>query len=67
MSKQNYTTSFAVDQSPEEVLAAVNNVLSDLQTRGATAELARAAGVTYVPPREPAVLGGDLLLKILQK
>ena len=26
MSKQNYTTSFAVNQSPEEVLAAVNNV-----------------------------------------
>ena len=26
MSKQGYTTSFAVDQSPEEVFAAVNNV-----------------------------------------
>jgi hypothetical protein len=26
MSEQNYTTSFIVDQSPEEVFAAVNNV-----------------------------------------
>ena len=53
--------------SEPELLVAVNKVLSDLQTRGATAELARAAGVTYLPPREPAVLGGDVLQKILQK
>ena len=49
------------------LLAAVNKVLSDLQTQGATAELARAAGLTFLPPREPAVLGGDQLQKILQK
>jgi ABC-type amino acid transport substrate-binding protein len=53
--------------SEADLLVAVNKALSDLQTRGATAELARAAGVTFLPPREPAVLGGDQLLKILQK
>jgi ABC-type amino acid transport substrate-binding protein len=53
--------------SDPDLLVAVNKVLSDVQTRGATAEFARAAGVTYLPPREPAVLGGDLLLKILRK
>jgi ABC-type amino acid transport substrate-binding protein len=53
--------------SDPDLLVAVNKVLSDLQTRGTTAEFARAAGVTYLPPREPAVLGGDLLMKILQK
>ena len=53
--------------SETDLLVAVNKALSDLQTRGATAELARAAGVTYLPPREPAILGGDLLQKILQK
>lgn len=53
--------------SDADLLVAVNKVLSGLQTRGATAELARAAGVTFLPPREPAVLSGNLLLKILQK
>jgi len=53
--------------SEADLLAAVNKVLSDLQTQGATAELARAAGLTFLPPREPAVLGGDQLQKILQK
>jgi ABC-type amino acid transport substrate-binding protein len=53
--------------SDPDLLVAVNKVLSDLQSRGATAELARAAGVTYLPPRGPAVLGGDLLRKILQQ
>jgi len=53
--------------SEADLLAALNKVLSDLQTQGATAELARAAGLTFLPPREPAVLGGDQLQKILQK
>jgi ABC-type amino acid transport substrate-binding protein len=53
--------------SEADLLAAVNKVLSDLQTQGAMAEFARAAGATYLPPREPAILGGDLLQKILQK
>jgi ABC-type amino acid transport substrate-binding protein len=48
------------------LLEAVNKVLSDLQARGTVAELARAAGLTYLPPREPAVLG-DVLQQILGK
>jgi hypothetical protein len=40
--------------------------LSDLQTAGAIANLAKAAGLTYLPPVEPAILG-DELLKVLQK
>jgi ABC-type amino acid transport substrate-binding protein len=48
------------------LLEAVNKVLSDLQARGSIAEFARAAGLTYLPPREPAVLG-DVLQQILQK
>jgi len=44
----------------------VNKALADLQARGTVAELARAAGLTYLPPREPAVLG-DVLQQILGK
>jgi len=48
------------------LLVAVNNALSDLQTAGTTAGLAQAAGLTYLPPREPAILG-DVWLKVLGK
>lgn len=48
------------------LLAAVNKALSDLQAKGAIAELAREAGLTYLPPREPLV-AGDVLRQILQK
>ena len=48
------------------LLAAVNKALSDLQAKGTIAELARDAGLTYLPPREPIVLG-DVLQQILQK
>jgi ABC-type amino acid transport substrate-binding protein len=48
------------------LLAAVNKALSDLQAKGTIAELARDAGLTYLPPREPIVLG-DVLRQILQK
>jgi ABC-type amino acid transport substrate-binding protein len=48
------------------LLAAVNKALADLQASGAIAELARTAGLTYLPPREPAILG-DVLQQILQK
>jgi ABC-type amino acid transport substrate-binding protein len=48
------------------LLEAVNKALADLQAAGMIAELAQAAGLTYLPPREPAVLG-DVWLKILGK
>jgi ABC-type amino acid transport substrate-binding protein len=52
--------------SDAALLAAVNKALSDLQARGTIAELAREAGLTYLAPREPVVLG-DVLQQILQK
>ena len=48
------------------LLAAVNKALSDLQAAGTLASLGQAAGLTYLPPREPAILG-DIWLKVLQK
>src|SRR3974390_712759 len=48
------------------LLTPVNKALSDLRARGSIAELARAAGLTYLPPREPVVLG-DALQQILQR
>jgi ABC-type amino acid transport substrate-binding protein len=48
------------------LLDVVNKALADLQAAGTIAELAQAAGLTYLPPREPAVLG-DVWLKILGK
>ena len=48
------------------LLDGVNKALADLQAKGTVAELARAAGLTYLPPREPAVLG-DVLQQILGK
>jgi ABC-type amino acid transport substrate-binding protein len=38
------------------LLVAVNQALSELQAAGTTARLAQAAGLTYLPPREPAIL-----------
>ncbi len=52
--------------SDPALIAAVNKALADLQARGSMAEFAKAAGLTYLPPREPAVLG-DVLMQILQK
>jgi ABC-type amino acid transport substrate-binding protein len=52
--------------SDPALLVAVNKALSDLQAAGTVADLGRAAGLTYLPPREPAILG-DALLKVLQK
>ena len=52
--------------SDPALLAAVNKALSGLQAKGTIAELARAAGLTYLPPREPVILG-DVLQRILQQ
>ena len=52
--------------SDPSLLVAVNEALSELQAAGTIAELGRAVGLTYLPPREPAILG-DVWLKILQK
>ena len=51
--------------SDPELLVAVNRALSDLLGSGTLDELGRAAGLTYLPPREPAILG-DAMLKVLQ-
>ena len=48
------------------LIVTVNKALSDLQAAGTIADLAKAAGLTYLPPVEPAILG-DELLKVLQK
>ena len=52
--------------SDPDLLIAVNKALTDLQTAGTIAELGRAAGLTYLPPREPLILG-DVWLQVLQK
>jgi ABC-type amino acid transport substrate-binding protein len=52
--------------SDPALVAAVNKTLSDLQAAGTIADLAKAAGLTYLPPVEPAILG-DELLRVLQK
>ena len=52
--------------SDPPLLASVNKALSDLQAKGTIAELARAAGLTYLPPREPVILG-DVMQQILQQ
>ena len=49
-----------------DLLIAVDKALSDLQAAGTIVGLAQAAGLTYLPPREPAILG-DVWLKIFQK
>ncbi len=49
-----------------DLLAAVNQALTGLQADGTIAEFGRTAGLTYLPPREPAILG-DVWLQIIQK
>jgi ABC-type amino acid transport substrate-binding protein len=46
--------------SDPTLLVAVNQALSDLQGAGTIAELGRAAGLTFLPPREPAILGDEM-------
>ncbi len=51
--------------SNPELIAEVNKVLGGLQESGKLAEFGQATGLTYLPPREPAVLG-DAFQKILR-
>jgi ABC-type amino acid transport substrate-binding protein len=52
--------------SDPALIAAVNKALSDLLAAGTIADLAKAAGLTYLPPVKPAILG-DQLQKALQQ
>jgi ABC-type amino acid transport substrate-binding protein len=51
--------------SNPDLLAAVDKALTDLQASGKLAELGAATGLTYLPPREPVVLG-DAFQRVLQ-
>lgn len=48
-----------------DLITKVNEVLTGLQAQGRLAEFAHATGLTYLPPREPAVLG-DAFQKVLR-
>lgn len=48
------------------LITAVNKALTELQAAGTMAALAKAAGLTYLPPREPAILG-DVWMQIFKK
>ena len=52
--------------SDAALLAAVDQALAELQRSGRIAALAQAAGLTYLAPREPTILG-DAMMKVLQK
>ncbi|MBR0795938.1 transporter substrate-binding domain-containing protein [Bradyrhizobium jicamae] len=52
--------------SDRTLLDAVNKVLSDMQSAGTVAQLGQAAGLTYLAPREPIILG-DVWPKILNR
>lgn len=48
------------------LLSAVNDALAKLQVEGEIAEMGKRAGLTYLPPRDPPVLG-DVWQQIMQK
>ncbi|QOZ70876.1 substrate-binding periplasmic protein [Bradyrhizobium arachidis] len=49
-----------------ELMDAVNKALAELAAEGKIAELGKQAGLTYLPPREPAILG-EVWTKIIQR
>ncbi|UFW47314.1 MULTISPECIES: transporter substrate-binding domain-containing protein [Bradyrhizobium] len=49
-----------------ELMDAVNKALAELAAEGKIAELGKQAGLTYLPPREPAILG-EVWMKIIQR
>jgi ABC-type amino acid transport substrate-binding protein len=52
--------------SDPALIEAVNKALIELGDSGKIAEFAQQAGLTYLPPREPAILG-DVWSKIIQR
>lgn len=48
------------------LVEAINKVLTDLAAEGRIAEFGKQAGLTYLEPREPAILG-DVWTKIIQR
>ena len=52
--------------SDPALIEAVNKALSELQGAGTIPQLAQAAGLTYLPPREPIVLG-DVWRQVLNR
>lgn len=48
------------------LIEAVNKALTELAAEGKIAEFGKQAGLTYLPPREPAILG-DVWTKIIQR
>jgi ABC-type amino acid transport substrate-binding protein len=52
--------------SDKALLDAVNKALADLQAAGTIAQFGQAAGLTYLAPREPFILG-DVWLQILNR
>jgi ABC-type amino acid transport substrate-binding protein len=48
------------------LIDAVNKALTSLAAEGKIAEFGKQAGLTYLPPREPAILG-DVWTKIIQR
>lgn len=52
--------------SDPALIDAVNKALTELAAEGKIAEFGKQAGLTYLPPREPAILG-DVWTKIIQR
>ncbi|MBW7961318.1 ABC transporter substrate-binding protein [Bradyrhizobium sp. BR 10261] len=52
--------------SDPNLIEAVDKALADLAAEGRIDELGKQAGLTYLPPREPAILG-DVWTKIIQR
>jgi ABC-type amino acid transport substrate-binding protein len=52
--------------SDPALIEAVNKALTELAAEGKIAEFGRQAGLTYLPPREPAILG-DVWTQIIRR
>jgi ABC-type amino acid transport substrate-binding protein len=52
--------------SDPALLVAVNKALTELTAEGKLAEFGKQSGLTYLPPREPAILG-DVWKQIIQR